>query len=272
MNVKAVAYLRISREDESLENQRFVIDRWASENNVDIVMYFPDPEISGSTDPFGRPVFKNMIAYARRNGIRAIVFEDISRLARNFEAGKKAYIKLIRDGFKVFFVRDPRLNMDIDGLVAKIDEALSTINDPVLRPFIKATKSLLTNIIAIIGEFYLDVGFAMAEAYLEEVRTRTKRAMERLKKEGRLYHKPSLAHYYAAWLYNKEVGQVTREEYETAKKQLISILRKYWENSAIKKTKIPIILAKNELAGMYQRFPKAPRDYLTFYRLIKIKN
>ncbi len=52
MNVKAAAYLRISREDESLENQRFVIDRWASENNVDIVMYFPDPEISGSTDPF----------------------------------------------------------------------------------------------------------------------------------------------------------------------------------------------------------------------------
>ena len=59
----------------------------------------------------------------------------------------------------------------------------------------------------------------------------------RVKKEGRLYHKPSLVHYYAAWLYNKEVDQVTREEYETAKKQLVSILKKNWENPAIKENK-----------------------------------
>ncbi len=139
-------------------------------------------------------------------------------MSGTFEAGRRAYIKLVRDGFKIFFVRDPRLNIDIDNLVAKIDEALSNINDPVLKPFIKVTRSLLTNIIATIGEFYLDVGFAMAEAYLEEVRTRTKRAMERLKKEGRLYHKPSLVYYYAAWLYNEEVGQVTRKEYGVTRK------------------------------------------------------
>jgi len=270
--LKAVAYLRISREDESLENQRFAIDKWALDNDIDIVMYFPDPEISGAVDPFERPAFKSMIKYARKNGISAIVFEDISRLARNFELGKKAYLRLLREGFKIFFVRDPRLNIDIDGLITKIDESLSTINDPAVKPFAKALKSLITNIIATIGEFYLDVGFAMAEAYLEEVRERTKRALARLKQEGRLYHKPSLVHYYAAWLYNKEIGQVTREEYETAKKQLASIIKKYWKNPAIKKTRIPEILAKNELAEMYQRFPKAPKDYLTFYRLIRNSN
>ncbi len=47
---------------------------------------------------------------------------------------------------------------------------------------------------------------------------------------------------------------MTREEYIVAKKQLVSIVRKYWEKPAIKKTKIPEILAKNELVGMYQCF------------------
>ncbi len=100
-----------------------------------------------------------------------------------------------------------------------------------------------------------------------QISLRTRYGLMRVKKEDRLYHIPSLAHYYAARLYNKEVGQITRKEYETAKKQLVSIIRKYWDNSAVKKTKIPEILAKNELAGIYQRFPKASRDYLTFYRL-----
>jgi len=268
MGLKAVAYLRISREDESLENQRFTIDRWARENNVEVVMYFPDPEVSGATDPFERPVFKSMIEYARRKNIKAIVFEDISRLARNFEAGKKAYIRLLKEGFKIFFVRDPRLNIDIDNLISRIDSALSNISDPVLKPFIKAARTLITNIIAIIGEFYLDIGFAMAEAYLEEVRARTKRAMERLREQGKLYHKPSLVHYYAAWLYGKDVGEVTREEYEAAKKQLLTIVRKYWDNPAVKRTKIAEILAQNELKEMYNRFPHAPRSYLAFYRLI----
>ena len=47
---------------------------------------------------------------------------------------------------------------------------------------------------------------------------RTRYGMARLREEGKLYHRPSLVHYYASWLYNKPLSEVTREELEKAKK------------------------------------------------------
>ena len=43
-------------------------------NGVDIVMYFPDPGVSGLIDPVERSVFRSMIDYAKKNGVKAIVF------------------------------------------------------------------------------------------------------------------------------------------------------------------------------------------------------
>lgn len=265
----AVAYLRISREDENLENQKFILEKWAEEHDFRIVMFFPDPEISGAIDPFERPAFRSMINYARSKGIKALLFEDISRLARSFEYGKRTYLRLLSEGFKVYFVRDPRLSLDTEKLVSKINQALNKLDDPAIKPFVKAVGNLLQNIITTIGDFFVDIGFAMAEAYLEEVRIRTKRALQRRKEEGKWVGKPSLVVYYAAWVFNKEIKDLTMNEIELAEKQLLGIIMKYWNNPAVKKKKISELLARNELAGLYQRYPNAPKSYLTILRLVK---
>ena len=98
---------------------------------------------------------------------------------------------------------------------------------------------------------------------------RTRYGMARLREEGKLYHRPSLVHYYASWLYNKPLSEVTREELEKAKRQLIAIVKKYWNNPAYKKRHIGKILAERELREMYIRYPQAPKSYLAFFRLMQ---
>ncbi|ADT85233.1 recombinase family protein [Thermococcus barophilus] len=102
-----------------------------------------------------------------------------------------------------------------------------------------------------------------------QISLRTKYGLMRLKKEGKLYHKPSIVHYYAAWLYDKDFSELTKEELESARKQLVKIVKKYWDNPAVKKTKIGELLRQNELREMYIRFPKAPDSYFTWRRLLK---
>jgi len=168
--------------------------------------------------------------------VEAIVMYDLTRFYRApspTEALNKLR-KLVEEyGVIVDFAREPE------------------IEDPLLRELWMFIKSW----------------FATYERLQASLRTRY--GMERVKREGRLYHKPSLAHYYAAWLYGKEVGEVTREEYLAARRQLLAIVRRYWDNPAVKRTKIGELLARRELRDMYIRFPKAPRSYLAYYRLIK---
>ena len=212
---------------------------YARKRGYEVVRVFEE-NISGSINPLKRSIFNQLLDFVRSNNVDVIVMYDLTRFYRPPPGQVAKALELLRKimneyNVLVDFAREPE------------------IEDPLLAELWRFLKSWIA-------------------AYERlQISLRTRYGLMRVKKEGRLYHKPSLVHYYAAWLYNKEVGQVTREEYETAKKQLVSIIRKYWENPAIKKTRIPEILAKNELAGMYQRFPRASRDYITFYRLIKQK-
>lgn len=210
---------------------------YARRRGYEVVRVFEE-NISGSVNPLERPVFNELLRFVRDDKIDAIVMYDLTRFYRPPPGRVARALELLRkimDKYNVLvdFAREPE------------------IEDPLLAELWRFLKSWIA-------------------AYERlQISLRTRYGLIRVKKEGRLYHKPSLVHYYAAWLYGKEVGQVTRVEYGIAKKQLISIIRRYWENLAIKKIRIPELLAKNELAGMYQRFPHAPKDYLTFYRLVK---
>ncbi len=235
--MKAVIYSRVSTEEQNPRSQLEIVLDYSRKRGYEVVRVFEE-NISGSINPLKRPVFNQLLGFVGDNNVDVIVMYDLTRFYRPPPGQVAKALELLRkimDEYNVLvdFAREPE------------------IEDPLLAELWRFLKSWIA-------------------AYERlQISLRTRYGLLRVKKEGRLYHKPSLAHYYVAWLYNKEVGQVTKEEYETAKKQLVSIIRKYWENPAIKKTRIPEILAKNELAGMYQRFPQAPKDYLTFYRLVK---
>ncbi len=68
----------------------------------------------------------------------------------------------------------------------------------------------------------------------------------RVKNEGRLYHRPSILHYFASILFNKDVSELTKEDLERAKTQFITIVSKYWYDKRFKKHQIASILKDYE--------------------------
>ena len=235
MRIKAVVYSRVSTEEQNPKAQLEVVLQYAQERGYEVVKIFEE-QISGSTDPLERPVFKELLKFVKENDIGAIILYDLTRFYRA-ASPTQALNKLrqIMDEYEVFFdfAREPE------------------IEDPLFREFWMFVKSW----------------FASYERL--QISLRTKYGLMRLKKEGKLYHKPSIVYYYAAWLYDKDFSELTKEELESAKKQLVKIVKKYWNNPAVKKTKIGELLKQNELREMYIRFPKAPDSYFTWRRLIQ---
>ncbi|HEW94188.1 hypothetical protein DRN87_03590 [Candidatus Geothermarchaeota archaeon] len=235
--MKAVIYSRVSTDEQNPRSQLQVVREYALSKNYTIMEVFEE-NISGSVHPLDRPIFKSMLNYVKDVGAEVIVMYDITRFYRP-PAGKVvdalSILRNIIDEYNVLidFAREPE------------------IEDPLLAELWRFLKSWIS-------------------AYERlQISMRTKYGLMRVKKEGRLYHKPDLIYYYAAWLYNKDLRDVTKEEYYNARRQLYNIIKKYWDDPRYKKSRIIEILSNNELKGMYMRFPKAPRKYITIYRLMK---
>ena len=235
--MKAVIYSRVSTDEQNPKSQLQIVLDYARKKEYDIIKIYEE-NISGSVYPLERPIFREMLRYCRLNSIDVILMYDLTRFYRP-PPGKVAdtlsLLRKIIDEYSVLidFAREP------------------DIQDPLLAELWRFIKSWVS-------------------AYERlQISLRTKYGLMRVKREGRLYHKPSIVHYYAAWLFEKNVGEVTMEEYENASKQLYHIIKKYWDDPAYKRTMIGEVLAKNELREMYIRYPQAPKDYLTIYRFIK---
>lgn len=91
---QAAAYLRLSvagsctAESESLENQKYIIDRFVNEND-DIELVSSCSDLGHSGLIFDRPAFLNMMEDARAGKINCIVVKDLSRFGRDFiETGR----------------------------------------------------------------------------------------------------------------------------------------------------------------------------------------
>ena len=124
---------------------------------------------------------------------RQIIFYDLSRLARSVEEGLGELKRLLEEGFNVYFAGMDFLNYDID---------------PVLKK-------------KVIMDFLW-----FAEVYVEDIKKRTAVAMERLRREGRVYHRPTVLHYLALYFSNKNsFAELTREDIEKAKEHLRRELR-----------------------------------------------
>ena len=83
----AYGYTRVSTDEQvpgaSLENQRLAIQKYANENNIEIVGWFSDPGYSAKNA--NRPELKKMLASLRNNKgkIDHIIVYDLSRLTRD---------------------------------------------------------------------------------------------------------------------------------------------------------------------------------------------
>lgn len=81
----AVAYLRVSTEDQSLgpEAQRAAITRWATTNGVRVVAVYEDLGVSGGTSIEDRPGLLAAVDALRQHGAGLLVVAKRDRLARD---------------------------------------------------------------------------------------------------------------------------------------------------------------------------------------------
>lgn len=231
--MKAVIYSRVSTEEQNPRSQLVELLEYCNKRNYQIVKIFEE-NISGSTNPFERQVFNQMLEFVKNNKIDVIVIYDITRFYRPPPARAHETLELLN-----------KLMNEYNILIEFVAEP--QIEDPLLLELWRFIKSW-------IGGY---------ERML--IKMRTHYGIERRRKENKVLGRPSIAAYYAAFLYNKRIKDLTVTEVELAKKQLKSIVAKYWNK--VKKTKIADILAQNELAEFYKAYPNAPKSYITFYRL-----
>ena len=232
---RAVGYLRISQEDETVENQRIAIMDFAKRKGFTIVAWFMDEAVSGTVPPRQREGYKAMLKFCRDNNVKTIIFYDLSRLARSVEEGLEELKRLADEGFNFYFAGMDFLNYDLDPMMKK----------------------------KIIMDFLW-----FAELYVEDVKKRTKQAMERLKKEGKLYHRPTLLHYIALYLSRKEdFNDLTKEDIERAKHKMIKYIgERKVQGLGLRKIHEQFLRDFREL---YEDYPNAPRGFKAFYSMVR---
>ena len=233
--MRAVAYLRVSQKDENIENQKMKIEEFARQKGFEIVGLFKDIDVSGTIAPRKRPQYNMMLEFCKTNNIKVIIFYDLSRLARDVIEGLNELKQLTDEGYNVYFAGMDFLNYDIDPMLKK----------------------------KIIMDFLW-----FAELYVEDIRKRTKVAMERLKREGRVYHRPSIYHYIALELSGKdEFSKLTKEDIELGKKVFKQFVKQCLDegNTIYRCWK----KFRSAYDGMIRKHKGFPKTYVAFYKAVK---
>jgi len=185
--MKAFGYVRVSQEDENVENQIAKIKEWASRNGVEVVSFYIDKDVSGAVPPRERPNYRSMLETAKVLGINLLLFYDLSRLSRNLEEGLMELKRLTDEGFDFKFVAQ---------------EFLDYIQDPMMRK-------------KVISDFLW-----FSELYREDVRRRTKAVLERLKKEGKKLGRPQYP------FPVEEIKRLLKQGYSIAETHRLLVLEK----------------------------------------------
>jgi putative DNA-invertase from lambdoid prophage Rac len=80
----AFAYLRVSTEEQTVMNQKIVLQRWALDHGYEILFYFEDSSISGKVTAVRRQGFKEMLDVIKSDSVDAVLVYELSRVGRTF--------------------------------------------------------------------------------------------------------------------------------------------------------------------------------------------
>jgi len=85
--IPAVAYIRVSTEEQNPENQRLYLEAWAARHSLAILKYYVDVGEGGDTPPWERPAFRQLIREVRVMDPRpkVLLVYETSRLVRSFQ-------------------------------------------------------------------------------------------------------------------------------------------------------------------------------------------
>jgi putative DNA-invertase from lambdoid prophage Rac len=80
----AIAYVRVSTEEQTVLNQKMAIRRWATKQGYQIVYYFEDSAVSGKIPAVKRYAFHDMLELIKIEPVDAVLIYELSRVGRSF--------------------------------------------------------------------------------------------------------------------------------------------------------------------------------------------
>lgn len=112
LRMKAHAYLRVSsegqRDGDGFKRQESAIRSYARKNGIALKQTFREV-ISGTTGPLDRPVFTQLMAALLENGVRTVLVENLSRLARDLMIQETILADFQNRGLTIISVQEPDL-------------------------------------------------------------------------------------------------------------------------------------------------------------------
>jgi putative DNA-invertase from lambdoid prophage Rac len=80
----AFAYLRVSTEEQTVQNQKLVLEKWAQDSGYQILDFFEDSAVSGRVPATQRRGFRDMLELVRMAQVDAVLVYELSRVGRTF--------------------------------------------------------------------------------------------------------------------------------------------------------------------------------------------
>ena len=84
MQKYAIAYLRVSTEEQTVQNQKIAITKWAKDHNYQMLYFFEDPSVSGKIPATSRKGFQDLMEFVSLSKVEAVLVYELSRVGRTF--------------------------------------------------------------------------------------------------------------------------------------------------------------------------------------------
>jgi len=84
MQKYAIAYMRVSTGEQTVQTQKIAITKWAKEHDYQMLYFFEDPSVSGKTPATCRKGFQDLMEFVRISKVEAVLVYELSRVGRTF--------------------------------------------------------------------------------------------------------------------------------------------------------------------------------------------
>lgn len=80
----AFAYLRVSTEEQTVQNQKLALEKWSQDQQYHILDFFEDSAVSGKVPATQRRGFSDMLELVKTAQVDAVLVYELSRVGRTF--------------------------------------------------------------------------------------------------------------------------------------------------------------------------------------------
>ncbi len=168
-------YCRVSTQHQRLDRQ--ITNITAIYPNAVIIKEF----YTGTTQ--NRPHWERFMTQVKKED--TIVFDSVSRMARNSAEGYKDYKMLYERGINLVFLNEPLINTSVlDATKSKLLNISVETGNAAVDDFFKGNIELINNFIMALAEEQIKTAFAQAEKEVTDLHSRISQGIREAKKSG----------------------------------------------------------------------------------------